>query len=123
MSQLTSPSPGSCLFHDLICDYIADSFTALHVDVNIVEADVLKLENARELPMFEKANFKLNNDGKFTCSHELEKMSKSKFNVVNPDDMVAEHGADCFRMFEMFLGPITDAKPWNTQGISGVSGF
>ncbi|MCB0523454.1 MAG: leucine--tRNA ligase [Lewinellaceae bacterium] len=109
--------------HDLICDYIADSFTALHVDVNIVEADVLKLENARELPMFEKANFKLNNDGKFTCSHELEKMSKSKFNVVNPDDMVAEHGADCFRMFEMFLGPITDAKPWNTQGISGVSGF
>jgi leucyl-tRNA synthetase len=54
---------------------------------------------------------------------ELEKMSKSKFNVVNPDDMVAEYGADCFRMFEMFLGPITDAKPWNTQGISGVNGF
>ena len=50
-------------------------------------------------------------------------MSKSKFNVVNPDDMVTEYGADCFRMFEMFLGPITDAKPWNTQGISGVSGF
>ena len=50
-------------------------------------------------------------------------MSKSKYNVVNPDDMVTEHGADCFRMFEMFLGPITDAKPWNTQGISGVSGF
>jgi leucyl-tRNA synthetase len=50
-------------------------------------------------------------------------MSKSKFNVVNPDDVVAEYGADCFRMFEMFLGPITDAKPWNTQGITGVSGF
>lgn len=50
-------------------------------------------------------------------------MSKSKFNVVNPDDIVAEHGADCFRMFEMFLGPITDAKPWNTKGITGVSGF
>lgn len=58
-----------------------------------------------------------------TLTPELEKMSKSKYNVVNPDDMVAEHGADCFRMFEMFLGPITDAKPWNTQGISGVSGF
>jgi leucyl-tRNA synthetase len=54
---------------------------------------------------------------------EIEKMSKSKFNVVNPDDMVEKYGADCFRMYEMFLGPIEDAKPWNMQGISGVSGF
>jgi leucyl-tRNA synthetase len=58
-----------------------------------------------------------------TLTPEIEKMSKSKFNVVNPDDMVEKYGADCFRMYEMFLGPIEDAKPWNTQGISGVSGF
>jgi len=93
------------------------------VDVNIVDNDVLDLEKARQTPQFANANFKLDAGGKFTCSWEVEKMSKSKFNVVNPDDIVAEHGADCFRMFEMFLGPITDAKPWNTKGISGVSGF
>jgi leucyl-tRNA synthetase len=109
--------------HNLTQKYSADAFTPLHVDVNIVEADVLNLEKARTVNQFEQANFKLDANGKFTCSHELEKMSKSKYNVVNPDIMVAEHGADCFRMFEMFLGPITDAKPWNTQGISGVGGF
>jgi leucyl-tRNA synthetase len=107
----------------LLYKYHPDSFTKLHVDVNIVEADVLNIEKARERPMFAKSNFKLDPNGQYTCAWELEKMSKSKFNVVNPDDMVREHGADCFRMFEMFLGPITDAKPWNTQGISGVSGF
>ncbi len=109
--------------HSLCYKYSNDAFTPLHVDVNIVENDVLNLEKARELPMFQRANFKIDPQGKFTCSAELEKMSKSKFNVVNPDDMVTQYGADCFRMFEMFLGPITDAKPWNTQGISGVSAF
>lgn len=107
----------------LLYKYNPESFTQLHVDVNIVENDVLNLDKARTKPMFEKASFKLDPNGQYTCSWELEKMSKSKFNVVNPDDMVTEYGADCFRMFEMFLGPITDAKPWNTQGISGVSGF
>lgn len=107
----------------LLYKYNPASFTQLHVDVNIVENDVLNLDKARTKPMFEKASFKLDPNGQYTCSWELEKMSKSKFNVVNPDDMVTEYGADCFRMFEMFLGPITDAKPWNTQGISGVSGF
>jgi leucyl-tRNA synthetase len=109
--------------HSLCYKYSNEAFTPLHVDVNIVENDVLNLEKARALPMFQRANFKIDPQGKFTCSAELEKMSKSKFNVVNPDDMVAQYGADCFRMFEMFLGPITDAKPWNTQGISGVSAF
>jgi leucyl-tRNA synthetase len=93
------------------------------VDVNIVDNDILDLDKARKQPMFANANFKVDADGKFTCFWEVEKMSKSKFNVVNPDDVVAEYGADCFRMFEMFLGPITDAKPWNTKGITGVSGF
>ncbi len=108
---------------NLIYKYNPDAFTQLHVDVYAVENDVLNLEKARTKQMFEKSNFKLDASGQYTCSWELEKMSKSKFNVVNPDDMVTEYGADCFRMFEMFLGPITDAKPWNTQGISGVSGF
>ena len=108
---------------NLLYKYHPDAFTKLHVDVNLVDADILNLEKARTQPMFEKANFKLDPKGHYTCSYEVEKMSKSKYNVVNPDDIVAEHGADCFRMFEMFLGPITDAKPWNTQGISGVSGF
>lgn len=107
----------------LLYKYNPDSFTKLHVDVSVVDADVLNVEKARRLPMFEKSNFKLDPNSQYTCSWEVEKMSKSKYNVVNPDDMVAEHGADCFRMFEMFLGPITDAKPWNTQGISGVSNF
>jgi len=109
--------------HSLMYKYSAESVTKLHVDVNIVDNDVLDLEKARKTPMFANANFKVDKDGKFTCSWEVEKMSKSKFNVVNPDDIVSEYGADCFRMFEMFLGPITDAKPWNTKGITGVSGF
>jgi len=121
----TGEHSGEQLFvsHSLLYKYSADSVTKMHVDVNIVDNDVLDLEKARQTPQFANANFKLDAGGKFTCSWEVEKMSKSKFNVVNPDDIVAEHGADCFRMFEMFLGPITDAKPWNTKGISGVSGF
>ena len=109
--------------HSLIYKYSPESLTQLHVDVNIVDNDILDLDKARKQPMFANANFKVDADGKFTCFWEVEKMSKSKFNVVNPDDVVAEYGADCFRMFEMFLGPITDAKPWNTKGITGVSGF
>lgn len=109
--------------HNLTHKYGPDTLTKLHVDVNIVENDVLDVDKARRLPMFEAANFKLDAEGKFTCSWEVEKMSKSKFNVVNPDDVCEQYGVDCFRMFEMFLGPIEDAKPWNTQGISGVSGF
>jgi leucyl-tRNA synthetase len=109
----------------LLYKYSPDAFTKLHVDVSIVEADILNLQKARTKPMFEKTNFKTDPPagGQYVCSWEVEKMSKSKYNVVNPDDVVAEYGADCFRMFEMFLGPITDAKPWNTQGISGVSNF
>ncbi|MBK8194827.1 MAG: leucine--tRNA ligase [Lewinellaceae bacterium] len=124
---IASPEKPVCeqLFvsENLLYKYHPDTCTKLHVDVSLVDADILNLEKARTQPMFEKANFKLDPKGQYTCSYEVEKMSKSKYNVVNPDDIVAEHGADCFRMFEMFLGPITDAKPWNTQGISGVSGF
>ena len=109
--------------HNLTYKYSSDCFTPLHVDVSYTKDDVLDTTRAATLPMFDKANFKLDAESRFTCSSEVEKMSKSKYNVVNPDDMVSEYGADCFRMFEMFLGPIEDSKPWNTQGISGVYGF
>jgi len=109
--------------YNLTHKYPAECFTKLHVDVNIVENDILDLNKANGRTQFEKANFKLNTDGIFGCSFEVEKMSKSKFNVVNPDHIVDKYGADCFRMYEMFLGPIEVAKPWNTSGIDGVSRF
>jgi len=109
--------------HDLTMKYSAESFTALHVDVNIVDDDVLDIAKANTQMQFEKANFKLNAQGKMTCSFEIEKMSKRWFNVVNPDDVIAKYGTDCFRLYEMFLGPIEQAKPWNTKGIDGASRF
>ncbi|MEQ1745205.1 MAG: class I tRNA ligase family protein [Saprospiraceae bacterium] len=109
--------------HDLTTKYSADCFSKLHVDISMVADDVLDLEQAAQQQMFQGANFKLNPEGKFVCSFEVEKMSKSKFNVVNPDDMVAQYGADCYRMYEMFLGPIEVSKPWDTKGITGVFGF
>lgn len=107
----------------LLYKYDADSFTKLNVDISLVEDDVLDLDRAKATLQFENAAFKIDPDGKFTCSSEVEKMSKSKYNVVNPDDMVAQYGADCFRMYEMFLGPIETSKPWDTKGITGVFGF
>ncbi|KAA9346255.1 leucine--tRNA ligase [Larkinella humicola] len=98
--------------------------TPLHVDVNIVENDVLDVETfIKTRPDFaENAEFILE-DGKYICGVEIEKMSKSKFNVVNPDTIVERYGADTLRLYEMFLGPLTDAKPWNTNGIDGVYRF
>lgn len=96
---------------------------ALHVDVNIVENDILDLEKFRKFrPEFENAEFILEN-GKYICGHEVEKMSKSKFNVVNPDDIIERYGADTLRLYEMFLGPLEQSKPWNTNGIEGVFKF
>ena len=97
--------------------------TPIHVDVNIVENNVLDLEafkNWRD--EYKNAEFILE-DGKYICGSEVEKMSKSKWNVVSPDDMVAQYGADCLRLYEMFLGPLELSKPWNTNGITGVSNF
>src|SRR5699024_4628730 len=73
-------------------------------------------------PEYADAEFILE-DGKYICEREVEKMSKSKYNVVNPDDICDEFGADCLRLYEMFLGPLEQSKPWNTQGLSGVYGF
>lgn len=98
-------------------------FTPIRVDVNIVENDILDLDAFKHWRNeFNHAQFELE-DGKYICGWEIEKMSKSKYNVVNPDDVIAKYGADCFRMYEMFLGPIEQSKPWNTAGIEGVSKF
>lgn len=98
--------------------------TALHCDVNIVENDILDIEQFKQWrEEFADAKFILETNGTYVCGSEIEKMSKRWYNVVNPDDMVAKYGADCFRMYEMFLGPIEDSKPWNTQGIDGVAKF
>jgi leucyl-tRNA synthetase len=95
----------------------------LHVDVNIV--DGVELDTAafkKWKPDYANATFELE-DGKYICGVEVEKMSKSKFNTVNPDDLVDKYGADTFRMYEMFLGPVEQSKPWDTKGIEGVHRF
>jgi len=95
----------------------------LHVDVNIVENDVLDINKFKKWREdFANAEFILEN-GKYFCGVEVEKMSKSKFNVVNPDDLIERYGADTLRMYEMFLGPLEQSKPWNTNGIEGVFKF
>ena len=95
----------------------------LHVDVNIVENDVLDTEKFREWrPDFAEAEFILE-DGKYFCGSEVEKMSKSMHNVVNPDLLIDRYGADTLRLYEMFLGPLEQSKPWDTSGIEGVFRF
>jgi leucyl-tRNA synthetase len=97
--------------------------SALHVDVNIVMNEILDLEKFKAFrPEFAGAEFILEN-GKYICGVEVEKMSKSKFNVVSPDDIIERFGADTLRMYEMFLGPLEQSKPWNTNGIEGVFKF
>ncbi len=97
----------------------------IHVDVSLLKggSDELDTDEFKQWrPEFKDAEFILE-DGKYITEREVEKMSKSKYNVVNPDDICEEFGADCLRMYEMFLGPLEQSKPWNTQGLSGVYGF
>ena len=97
--------------------------TPIHVDVNIVDNDRLDLDRFRAWrPEFNDAEFILE-DGKYICGWAIEKMSKSMFNVVNPDDIVERYGADTLRLYEMFLGPLEQSKPWDTNGIDGVNRF
>ncbi|MDE7387935.1 MAG: leucine--tRNA ligase [Muribaculaceae bacterium] len=97
--------------------------TPIHVDVNIVSNDILDLDAFRAWrPEFATAEFILE-DGKYMCGYAVEKMSKSMFNVVNPDDIVERYGADTLRLYEMFLGPLEQSKPWDTNGIDGVNRF
>ena len=97
--------------------------TPIRVDINLVDNDVLDLEGFKAWrPDFADAEFVLEN-GKYICGYAVEKMSKSMFNVVNPDDMIERYGADTLRLYEMFLGPIEQSKPWDTRGIDGVYRF
>jgi len=100
------------------------NFTPIHVDVSLVNAsDELDVEGFKKWrPEFKDAEFVLE-DGKYIVGREVEKMSKSKYNVVNPDAICEEYGADSLRLFEMFLGPLEQSKPWKTSGISGVYSF
>ncbi|SMD43234.1 leucyl-tRNA synthetase [Aquiflexum balticum DSM 16537] len=97
--------------------------SAMHVDVNIVHNDQLNIDKFKAWrPDLADAEFILE-DGKYICGAEVEKMSKSKYNVVNPDDIIERYGADTLRLYEMFLGPLEQFKPWNTNGIDGVFKF
>ncbi|MDE6115979.1 MAG: leucine--tRNA ligase [Duncaniella sp.] len=97
--------------------------TPIHVDVNIVSNDILDVDAFRAWrPDYKDAEFILE-DGKYVCGWAVEKMSKSMFNVVNPDDIVERYGADTLRLYEMFLGPLEQSKPWDTNGIDGVNRF
>jgi leucyl-tRNA synthetase len=113
------------LTHLGITDFSELGFVSeLHVDISLVENDILNLDgfkNSRE--EYKNVKFILSNDGKYHCGSEVEKMSKSKYNVVNPDEIVNNYGADTLRLYEMFLGPLELSKPWNTQGIDGVYKF
>jgi leucyl-tRNA synthetase len=105
-------TPGKELFTD-----------AIHVDINCVHNDILDVEAFRKWqPQYENAYF-IMEDGKYVCGSEVEKMSKSKYNVQNPDDLIGKYGADTLRMYEMFLGPLEQSKPWDTNGIEGVFRF
>jgi len=98
-------------------------FLGRHVDISIVDGDALNLDLFR-INYPDYRDFKVLLDGEdFTCSSEVEKMSKSKFNVVNPDDIIAKYGADTLRLYEMFLGPLEQSKPWDTNGIEGTFRF
>jgi len=97
----------------------------IHIDISLLKgtSDELDIDAfKRWRSEFNNAEFILEN-GKYITEREVEKMSKSKYNVVNPDDICEQYGADCLRMYEMFLGPLEQSKPWNTQGLSGVYGF
>lgn len=97
--------------------------TPIHVDINMVSNDILDVERFKAWrPEFADAEFILEG-GKYVCGYAVEKMSKSMFNVVNPDDIVERYGADTLRLYEMFLGPLEQSKPWDTNGIDGVNRF
>ena len=98
--------------------------TPIHVDVNIVSNDVLDQEAFKKWrPEYATAEFITEDDGRYVCGGAVEKMSKSMFNVVNPDDIIEKYGADTLRLYEMFLGPLEQSKPWDTNGIDGVNRF
>ena len=98
--------------------------TPIHADISLVDNDKLDIEGFKAWrPEFSKAEFICEEDGSYVCGTEVEKMSKSKYNVQTPDELVDKFGADTLRMYEMFLGPLEQSKPWDTKGINGVHNF
>ena len=98
--------------------------TKLHVNIDYVDNDILNIENFKKWrPEFKNAKFILDKTGNYVCGFEVEKMSKSKYNTQTPDELINEFGADTLRMYEMFLGPLEQSKPWDTKGINGVHSF
>jgi leucyl-tRNA synthetase len=96
----------------------------IHVDISMVDSDKLDIEAFRNWrPEYANAEFVCEEDGIYLCGYEVEKMSKSKYNVQTPDELVEKFGADTLRMYEMFLGPLEQTKPWDTKGINGVYNF
>ncbi len=111
------------IFNDTAIDVESYTLSALHVDVNIVDGVELDIEAFRKWRSeYANAQFILE-EGKYICGSEVEKMSKRLYNTVNPNDLVLKYGADTFRMYEMFLGPVEQSKPWETKGIEGVHRF
>ena len=108
---------------DLVPEEEEDHYSQLHADVNLVRSQVLDVEGYKQWTQDNTAKFVLNEAGEFRTVPRIEKMSKSYYNTVDPDDMCAQYGADTFRLYEMFLGPIELSKPWNTDGINGVVSF
>jgi leucyl-tRNA synthetase len=106
---------------------LTPSFDSIHVDISLINAsdelDTIGFKNHNLYSDYSDAIFVNEDNGKYIVGREVEKMSKSKYNVVNPDDICNDYGADTLRLYEMFLGPLEQAKPWNTAGITGVSGF
>ena len=109
---------------DYSFEFTLFSSTGIHVDINLVKNDILNIEEFKKWrPEYKNAEFITNENGDYICGSEVEKMSKSKYNVQTPDELVDKFGADTLRCYEMFLGPLEQAKPWDTNGISGVNGF
>ncbi len=108
---------------DLIAEGTEDNYSLIHTDVNLVRNQVLDTEAYKSWTQDTEAVFRLNPEGEFKTVSHVEKMSKSYYNTVDPDDMCEQYGADTFRLYEMFLGPIELSKPWNTDGINGVVTF
>lgn len=105
-------------------DIIYEGYFSFHTDINIVDNDELDIEAFKKSRKeYRNADFIIEENGTFLCTNEVEKMSKSKYNVQTPDELVEKFGSDTLRMYEMFLGPLEQAKPWDTKGINGVHSF
>jgi len=114
----------SCFVSADMIDKNSENYSTIRVDIKLVEDGKLNIDGFKQWRAeYKNTTFNLNNKGEFLCISEVEKMSKSKWNVVTPDDVIAQYGADTMRMYEMFLGPLELSKPWSTQGISGVYNF